>query len=208
MKKPISRKTEFVLVSASYLIVTVLDLVLTYLATPNLHLEGNKLVQELDWGWIGLIAINIVTCAGYVGLSYYAFIGYKPIPSKERELKRYLADNNYGDPEKIVPLMWKLPKNWGPQIACMCWSVAVALPFSRLIIVTEWLLMILRAHAPVFFSIVAMFPGGRIDLFVAIALAWALSAVWIKNDFTAHLERLGDVTTDDSGDGDTENEVV
>ena len=185
-----NRRIRFFIVCGAYFSVTFLDLWLTYLATPNLYLEGNPLVDSLGWGWTGLILINVITCIGYVFMARYAFIKYEPRQSEQTDMKRYLADINYKDPEKSVPFMYKLPKDWGPQLACMCWSVCIALPFSRLVIVFEWLLMVLRIRAPLFFSIVAIFPGGRIDFFLAVILAWALSFLWIKLDFKAHLDRL------------------
>lgn len=190
MKK--NNKFEFLLAVSSYLAVCVLDLGLTYIATPNLYLEGNPLVNFMDIGWGGLIAINVLTFAFYVLMAYYAFVAYKPPFSKETVLRRYLADINYGDPDKTVPLMWKLPKHWGPQTACLCWSVCLALPLSRLIIVAEWLLLILRIRAPFFFSIVAAFPAGRIDVFVAVVLAWILSFVWISGEFKKNLKNIRD----------------
>jgi len=185
MKK--KRKNEFLLAIVSYFAVCILDLTLTYIATPNLYLEGNPLISYFNIGWGGLISINLLTFAFYVAIAYYAFVGYTPPVSKETNIRRYLADINYGDPDKTVPMMWKLPKFWAPQIACLCWSIALALPVSRLIIVFEWLLLILRIRAQPFFAFVALFPGGRIDLFVAIILAWILSFVWIQREFKKNL---------------------
>lgn len=184
------RKKEFLLASASYLAVCILDLTLTYIATPNLYLEGNPLISYFNIGWGGLISINLLTFAFYVAIAYYAFVGYTPPESKETNIRRYLADINYGDPDKTVPMMWKPPKNWGPQIACLCWSIALALPVSRLIIVFEWLLLILRIRAHAFFSFVALFPGGRIDFFLAILFAWILSFVWIQREFKKNLKKI------------------
>ena len=85
--------------------------------------------------------------------------------------------------------MWKWPKYWAPQIACLCYSVATALPFARVIVVIEWLLMLNHVRAPLFFTVVAMFPLGRIDFFVAVILAWVLSGVWIRKEFLKNAER-------------------
>lgn len=183
-------KTEFFAACGAYLTVTVLDLVFTYIATPHLFLEGNPLATEYNFGWGGLITVNVITYILYVLMAYYAFLRYKPPESNETDLKRYLAEINYGDPNKYVPMMWKLPKHWGPQIACLCWSICVIMPFSRLVIVAEWFLMIMNIDAPWFFSIVAFFPMGRIDFFIALIGAWALSGVWIKREYKANLERL------------------
>ncbi len=185
-----NKKAEFVLASTTYLLVCLLDLGLTYLATPNLYLEGNPLIDIISGGWPELIIINVVTFLGYIAMAYYAFVAYKPPVSKETDIRRYLADINYGDPDKTVPFMWKLPKNWGPQTACLCWAVCFALPICRLIIVIEWLLMVLHIHAPTFFSIVALFPAGRIDFFLAVPLAWALSFVWISLEYKSHMKAI------------------
>lgn len=185
-----SKKNLFYISCSAYLLTIILDLLFTYIATPNLLLEGNPLYDSFNFGWTGLIVINIITFIGYVLMSYYAFIKYKPPVSNETDMKRYLAHINYGDPDKYVPMMWKLPKNWGPQTACLCWSVVCVLPFCRMIIVLEWFLMILKIQnlgTVIFFTIVSMFPLGRIDIFLAIIGAWILSFVWIKKEFKANL---------------------
>ena len=123
-------------------------------------------------------------------MARYAFIKYRAPESDETEdIKRYLADITYGDPEKTSLGMWKWPKYWTPQIACLCYSVATALPFARVIVVIEWLLMLNHVRAPLFFTVVAMFPLGRIDFFVAVILAWVLSGVWIRKEFLKNAER-------------------
>lgn len=184
-----SRLTFFACCGA-YLAVTVLDLVFTYIATPNLLLEGNPLFKQFGAGWAVLIAVNVLTFAGYCAMAYYAFIRYKSPVTNETDMKRWLAFINYGDGDKYVPMMWKLPKHWGPQTACLCWSVVTVLPFCRMIIVIEWFLMILNIRAPIFFTIVAVFPLGRIDIFLAIIGAWILSGVWIKKEFKKNLEEI------------------
>lgn len=188
-----SKKKLFYITCSAYLLTIILDLLFTYIATPNLLLEGNPLYDSFNFGWTGLIVINVITFIGYVLMSYYAFIKYKPPVSNETDLKRYLAHINYGDPDKYVPMMWKLPKNWGPQTACLCWSVVCILPFCRMIIVLEWFLMILKIQnlgTVIFFTIVSMFPMGRIDIFLAVIGAWILSFVWIKKEFKANLKEI------------------
>lgn len=178
------KEAQFIILTTLYFVITVCDLLFTYFATPDLMLEGSPLVTSLEFGWAGLIVVNILTFILYFIMAYYAYIKYKSPVSKETDdLKRYLADITYGSGDKAVAGMWKWPKFWAPQIACLCYSVATALPFARLIIVVEWYLMIMKIHAPLFFSIVAVFPLGRIDLFVAVFIAWALSFVWIKREF-------------------------
>jgi uncharacterized integral membrane protein len=147
----------------------------------------------LDFGWTGLITINVITFIGYIIMAWYAFIKYKSPVTNETDLKRYLALLNYGDADKYVPMMWKLPKNCAPQTACLCWSVVCVLPFCRIVIVLEWFLMILRIQNEatiLFFTIVSYFPMGRIDIFLAVIGAWILSFVWIKKEFKANLKEI------------------
>lgn len=188
-----SGKFKFYMWCLAYLVTIILDLLFTYIATPNLLLEGNPLFNQLDFGWSGLIILNIVTFAGYILMAWYAFIKYKPPVTDETDMKRYLAKINYGDADGYVPMMWKLPKNWGPQTACLCWSVVCVLPFCRMIIVLEWFLMIIGIRNIVtetFFTIVTLFPMGRIDIVLAVIGAWILSFVWIKKEFKANLEEI------------------
>ncbi len=187
MKK---KRTAFIILTTSYFLITAADLILTYLATPDLSLEGNPLVTGYRFGWAGLVAVNAVTFLLYFVMARYAYIKYRPPLSDETEnMKRYLADITYGDPEKTSFGMWRLPKYWAPQIACLCYSVSTALPFARAIVVVEWFLMLNHIRAPFFFTIVAMFPLGRIDFFFALILAWVLSGVWIRNEFRKNAER-------------------
>lgn len=195
-------KQKFILSCASYLAVTVLDLVFTYIATPNLLLEGNPLSESFNMGWGGLIIINVVTFVGYFFMSRYAFLVYKRPVTNEVDFKRFLAFINYGDADKYVPMMWKLPKHWGPQTACLCWSVVSVLPFCRLIIVFEWLLMILGVKnigSMMFFYVVSLFPSGRIDIVLAVIFAWVLSFKWIKREYVANLLEIASrkVTTNE-----------
>lgn len=187
MKK---KKTAFIILTISYFLITAADLILTFLATPDLSLEGNPLVTNYRFGWIGLVAINAVTFLLYFVMARYAYIKYRPPESNETEdVKRYLADITYGDPEKTSFGMWRWPKYWAPQIACLCYSVSTALPFARIVVVIEWFLLLNHIRAPFFFTVVAMFPMGRIDFFIALLLAWVLSGVWIKNEFQKNAER-------------------
>ena len=188
-----SNKFKFWLCCIAYLVTIILDLLFTYIATPNLLLEGNPLFNMMDFGWSGLIILNVVTFIGYILMAWYAFIKYKRPITDETDMKRYLAKINYGDADSYVPMMWKLPKNWGPQTACLCWSIVCVLPFCRMIIVLEWFLMIIGFRNIVtetFFTIVTLFPMGRIDIVLAVIGAWILSFVWIKKEFKANLEEI------------------
>ena len=178
------RRKIFFILTFSYFFLTVADLLLTFIATPDLAMEGNPLVQIFEMDWFGLIVINIITFLAYFLMAYYAYIKYQsPVSAEKTDLRRYLADINYGDPDKVSIGMTKLPKYWAPQIACLCFSVSTALPLARLIIVVEWYMLLKNIDAPLFFSIVAAFPMGRIDFFIALVLAWALSLVWIQIEF-------------------------
>ena len=188
-----SNKLKFWLCCIAYLVTIILDLLFTYIATPNLLLEGNPLFNMMDFGWSGLIILNVVTFVGYILMAWYAFIKYKRPITDETDMKRYLAKINYGDADSYVPMMWKLPKNWAPQTACLCWSIVCVLPFCRMIIVLEWFLMIIGFRNIVtetFFTIVTIFPMGRIDIVLAVIGAWILSFVWIKKEFKANLEEI------------------
>lgn len=160
-------KALFLFFILFYFCTCVLDLLLTYYATPNLQLEGNPLVLRLEFGWFDLILINFVTFFFYFLMCRYAFLRYRPVLSSETEsLRRYLADITYGDPEKANMGMWKWPKNWAPQIACLCWSVAVVLPFARLFVVLEWALIIAKIPAK------ASFASLRFSLTAGLIFSW------------------------------------
>ncbi|MGN0520710.1 MAG: hypothetical protein ACI4LB_08220 [Candidatus Fimenecus sp.] len=170
---------------------TVADLGLTYLATPDLKMEGNPLVTEYSLGWGALLTVNVLTLVFYILMAWYAFYRYQPRLSLETEsMKRYLSDITYDDPTVGKFGMLRPPKHWAPQIACLCYSVVAALPFARSIIVAEWILLYTDAYAPRFFRIVSYFPLGRIDFFVAVFLAWILSSVWIYREFRENKKQV------------------
>lgn len=181
------KKTVFIILTTAYFLITVADLLLTFFATPDLSMEGNPLVVNFKMDWFGLIAINVITFVIYFVMAYYAYIKYKsPLSSETDDIRRFLADITYGDPNVKSIGMTKWPKYWAPQIACLCFSVSTALPFARLIIVAEWYLLIKGIYAPTFFDIVAIFPYGRIDYFIALFIAWALTGVWIQLEFRSN----------------------
>jgi len=188
-----SRKTQkkyFIFISAANIIVAFLDLFLTYVGTPDLDLEGNPLITVFGRGWSSLIIINIVITLGLVAMAYYAFLGYKPLESKETDIKRYINDITYGNPDikSYAGIRW--PKYWGPQIACLCWAVTIAVPIARMFIVAEWIFIDFRIYIPLYFNFVLLFPGARVDFFIAVILSWILSFVWIKLEFNKNLQRL------------------
>lgn len=185
------KKTVFIILTSAYFMITAADLLLTFFATPDLAMEGNPLVVNFQMDWFGLIAINVITFIFYFIMAYYAYIKYQSPVSKETDdIRRYLADITYGDPNVKSVGMTKWPKYWAPQIACMCFSVATALPFARLIIVAEWYFIIKGIDASAFFEIVAIFPYGRIDYFIALFIAWALTGVWIQIEFMSNKKTI------------------
>ena len=181
---------NFILVSSANVLVAFLDLFLTYIGTPTLTMEGNPLITELSLGWPALIGINVVVSSGLVWMAYYAHIKYKAPESKERIIKRYVNDITYGDPDinSFAGARW--PKFWGPQIACLCWAVTIAVPIARMLIVIEWIMIDFRIYFPPYFRFVALFPMGRIDFFTAVILAWIFSFVWIQLEYNKNLDRL------------------
>ncbi len=183
-------KKYFILVSAANLLVAFLDLFLTYIGTPELTMEGNPLITELSLGWPALIAINVVISLGLVWMAYYAHIRFKPIDSSETDMKRYINDITYGDPDINSFLGIRWPKYWGPQIACLCWAVTLAVPIARMLIVLEWVFIDFRIYFPPYFRFVMLFPGGRIDFFVAVILSWIFSFVWIRLAYNKNMDRL------------------
>ena len=197
-----TRRRNFILVSASNLIVAFLDLALTYIGTPTLTLEGNPLITELSLGWPALICINLIVSAGLVWMAYYAHIKYKTPYSEERDIKRFINDITYGDPDINSYAGIKWPKIWGPQIACLCWAVTIAVPIARMLIVLEWILIDFRIYFYAYFRLVSLFPAGRIDFFTAVILAWIFSFVWIKLEFDKNIERLDEAKVNETETGE------
>lgn len=164
-----------------YLFITLADLSLTYISTPDLKQEGNPLVQNLNFGWKGLISVNLITYLIYFILALYAYIIFKPINSSEIEDKNYYFDIiKNKDKKKSIEF----------QTASICYSISTALPLARLIIVIEWILILIKAKVPLFFSIIALFPAGRIDYAVAIILAIRFSFYFYIKESRENRKRI------------------
>ena len=185
-----TKKRNFILVSAANLIVAFLDLFLTFIGTPNLTMEGNPLITELSLGWPALITINIIVSAGLVFMAYYAHIKYKTVESDETNIKRYINDITYENPDIKSYGGTKWPKHWAPQIACLCWAVTLAVPIARMFIVLEWVFIDFRIYFPAYFRFILLFPAARVDFVVAVILSWILSFVWIELEFKKNMNRL------------------
>lgn len=174
-------KIKFYVLSILYLVITLADLYLTYIATPDLKQEGNPLVQNLNIGWTGLIAVNLITYIIYFILAFYAYIIFKPVDSSEIDDKLYYFDimKNKGKKASIKF-----------QSAALCYSVSTALPLARFIIVFEWILILTKVKAPLFFSVVSLFPAGRIDYVVAILIAIKLSFYFYIKESRENRKRI------------------
>lgn len=174
-------KIKFYVLSILYLVITLADLYLTYIATPDLKQEGNPLVQNLNIGWTGLIIVNLITYIIYFILALYAYIIFKPVDSSEIDDKLYYFDimKNKGKKASIKF-----------QAAALCYSVSTALPLARFIIVFEWILILTKVKAPLFFSVVSLFPAGRIDYAAAILIAIKLSFYFYIKESRENRKRI------------------
>lgn len=83
--------------SAVIILINVLDLISTYLATPNLSMEWNILVRLLNLGWPGLIGAKLIgILLAIYGYRYYLLHRTDCYPAFEASLQEFCRFFSFG----------------------------------------------------------------------------------------------------------------
>jgi len=164
--------------------IAITDGILTYIATPDLALEGNPLVAHFGLGWGALFIANIIGIGVHVAATYYAFVKYKRPLVECRTSKEFISSLFFNRPDKFIWTLYRLPKNWKPFFALCGYTIGITLPISRIFTVLPWVLYL--TDSPFRYSyrrFRSLFPGSRFDIFFAVVLAIVLIAYWLIKEY-------------------------
>ncbi|MBQ7379677.1 MAG: hypothetical protein IJW70_08405 [Clostridia bacterium] len=179
------KKVKFWILMSVYVLLALADGALTFYNTPDLSMEGNPLVAKLGLGWGALLVANLLGLALLAVTFGYETFKYKTIYTKEVKLTRYCSQIVYHRPDKF----WTgiLIKDFRPILAILGFVMPYALIAGRVIIVAEWVCITLRVPIDVYWRINQMLFFGKVEIFVAVAVAIALMLYWMNKEFKTQL---------------------
>jgi hypothetical protein len=127
-----------------YIVLGVLDMTLTYIATPDLRFEGNPLVTIFGLGWAALLIVNFLTFLLFAFLAYYTFVKYERKMIACENFKQFCSMLFFNRPDKFHWLFMKLPKKgrFAPYFAMAGYFLTVVMFAMRIIVIVEWTVII------------------------------------------------------------------
>ena len=132
-----SIRKKFGVLIAACVILAVLDLGLTYLATPDLAFKGNPLVRIFGLGWMSLIVANILVFAFFLFLTYVRMFKYNRITTPCRSFREFISLLYYGRPD-LHPFTVKIPKNMTAFAAKLSYALMITMFVGRTVAIIEW----------------------------------------------------------------------
>ncbi len=176
------KRKSFIL-TLFFLGLTVLDITLTFMGTPDLTDEGNPISAIFNFGWIALVISNVFAIVVFAVFAHIAFDRYKtPRFTAENFFEFYLM-LFYNTKTIIVKPMFKLPKNWMPFFAMISFSACIALLAGRVVVVLEWIAVLLGHEHSLYFMVREHIPFGRTDIWVFILVFLVSTLIWMQNQF-------------------------
>jgi hypothetical protein len=179
------------------LIMAITDLVITYIGTPDLSIEGNPLTYVFSLGWKSLIISSIIFLVIIVMSLYYAYFRFKRIVIQCEGFKQYVSMLFYNRPDKFIWLLYKFPKNkigLSYFVVGLRYAFAIVIPIVKLFAVFLWVgimnnLSIVNTYHN-YFNIL-MTPFGRIDAFIGgIILALFVWYYWFFKEYKINKKAL------------------
>jgi len=131
-----SGRLQFWFFSLSLVSLRCADVAVTYVVTPDLRWEINPLVSVAGFGWLALLAANILGVAVVVTLLYYS----TSMPESHQalspgySLREFISHYLYGDPHSFSKVYYVVPYN---RIAIVHYAAYV---FVR--VLTLWSLVV------------------------------------------------------------------
>ena len=179
------------------LIVSITDLFLTYIGTPDLSSEANPLVFVFGFGWKSLIISSIIFFVVIVTLLYYAIFRFKRIVIQCEGFKQYMSLLFFNRPDKFIWIFYKFPKNkiglsyFGASFG---YVLALLIPIVKLFAIILWMGIINNinvVHIYHDFFNIAMTPFGRSDAFIGgIILFLFIWIYWFVKEYKVNKEAL------------------
>ena len=172
------------------LILSVADLVLTYIGSPDLSNEANPLVYTLGLGWNSLIITSIIFLVAIVVLLYHAVFRFKRVVIQCEGLRQYVSMLFFDRPDKFIWALYKFPKNkiglsyfW----ACLGYVLAIVIPIGKLFAVLLWVGIINNLNIVNYYHNnfnIMMTPIGRSDGIIGgIVIALLIIYYWFKKEY-------------------------
>ena len=166
-----------------YLILILVDGGLTFYNTPDLSREGNPLVVYFNFGWGALITINLIVICAIFFACHFTFNKYETVIVDVPNTRAYISQLFYNRPDKFVWTFYKLPKNWKPFWACVCYIVYFAGCAAAVIRDLEWLAVTFNFNMNIYDGFRNEYFFGRFDIAVGLVVALVSSFVWLKNEY-------------------------
>jgi len=166
-----------------FLSLTILDISLTMLATPDLTDEGNPISAFFKFGWIALLLANVFAIAVFAVFAYIGFDKYKTQYFTAQNFFEFYLMLFYNTKTMVVKPMFKLPQNWMPFFAMICSSACAALIAGRVVVVIEWIAILLGYERSAYFMVREHIPFGRTDIWVFILAFLVAILVWMQKEY-------------------------
>ena len=176
------KRKSFVL-TLSFLCLTVFDILLTFIGTPDLRDEGNPVSSVFEFGWIALIITNIIAVIIFALFSHIAFNKYRTPDFTVNSFFEFYLMLFYNTKTMVVKPMFKLPQNWMPFFAMISFSACVSLIAGRVVVVLEWIAILLGYEKSTYFMLREHIPFGRSDIWVFILAFLISTLLWMDNQY-------------------------
>lgn len=164
-----ANKSKALTIIGAYTVITFLDILFTYIGTPDLTFEANPLVAVYGHGWGVLLGVNLIVHIIYCLLVYYAYGVYqtpKLVAANQQELKLKIED----------------AQNWQYTFAMFGKGLGYSMLIARSLVVTEWGAKLLGKPLVLYTKLRGITPFARPDIFLAGILTIILSVKWIVQE--------------------------
>jgi hypothetical protein len=179
------------------IIMSISDLVITFIGSPDLSSEANPLVYTLSLSWKSLIICSLIFLVIIVMLLYYAFFRFKRCVIQCDGFKQYISMLFFNRPDKFIWALYKFPKNkiglsyLGTSLG---YVLAIVIPIMKLVAVFLWVGVINNYSIVNFYHSnfnIKMTPLGRTDtLIVGIILALLIWYYWFNKEYKINKKAL------------------
>ena len=125
-----------------YIALLGVDLVMTYIGTPDLAHEANPLVMILNFGWTGLLITLSISTFIFILLLYLVFLRFKRRVIPCEGYKNYMSVLFFNRPDKYVLSICGTPSNkvyWHYFIIYNAFYITVSFYLYRVLCIVDWI---------------------------------------------------------------------
>ena len=176
---------------------------LTLYNTPDLSMEGNPLVARFHLGWGALITVNLIFLVIFFFACRFIFERYQTRVFDVPNTRSYISQLFYNRPDKFIWSFYRLPKNWTPAWACMCYAGYFGTSAGRVVVVLEWLAITFHVDMSGYNRFRTAYCFGRLDIVVVIVVSVASIFVWLRKEYQKSAEQIANASADDLRKGMT-----